>query len=142
MPSIGRAIIPLDGLVGQFPTTADQFTLAYGESVAAVDFMIRTYGKPALVKLIRSYAGGRERRRGVQGRAGRRHGRLQRRLAEEPGRADAEGLRAAARPAGPVPPGWDGSAAGGVDGARRLGAGLRLAPAAHGGTTPAAGRGQ
>ncbi|MGH2511158.1 MAG: peptidase MA family metallohydrolase, partial [Candidatus Limnocylindrales bacterium] len=51
-------IIPLDGLVGQFPTTADQFSLAYGESVAAVDFMIRTYGKPALVKLVRSYAGG------------------------------------------------------------------------------------
>ncbi len=51
-------VIPLDGLVGQFPTTADQFALAYGESVAAVDFMIRTYGKAALVKLIRSYAGG------------------------------------------------------------------------------------
>lgn len=51
-------MISLDGLVGQFPTTADQFQLAYGESVSAVDFMIRTYGKPALVKLIRSYAGG------------------------------------------------------------------------------------
>ncbi len=51
-------VIPLDGLVGQFPTTADQFALAYGESVAAVDFMIRTYGQPALVKLVRSYAGG------------------------------------------------------------------------------------
>ena len=53
-----NGIIPPDGLVGQFPTTADGFTLAYGESVGAVDFMIRTYGKPALVKLIRSYAGG------------------------------------------------------------------------------------
>jgi hypothetical protein len=51
-------VIPLDGLVGQFPTTADQFALAYGESVSAVDFMIRTYGQPALVKLVRSYAGG------------------------------------------------------------------------------------
>jgi hypothetical protein len=51
-------VIPLDGLVGQFPTTADQFSLAYGESVSAVDFMIRTYGQPALVKLVRSYAGG------------------------------------------------------------------------------------
>ena len=51
-------VIPLDGLVGQFPTSADLFRLAYGESVSAVDFMIRTYGKPALVKLIRSYATG------------------------------------------------------------------------------------
>ncbi len=51
-------VIPLDGLAGQFPTTASQFNLAYGESVGAVDFMIRTYGKPALVGLIQSYAGG------------------------------------------------------------------------------------
>lgn len=53
-----RAIIPLDGLAGQFPTTRDRFFLAYGESVSAVDFLVRTYGRPALVKLIRSYAGG------------------------------------------------------------------------------------
>ncbi len=53
-----RAIIPLDGLTGQFPTTRDRFFLAYGESVSAVDFLVRTYGRPALVKLIRSYADG------------------------------------------------------------------------------------
>jgi hypothetical protein len=32
--------------------------LAYGEGVSAVDFLIRTYGKAALVKLVRSYSGG------------------------------------------------------------------------------------
>lgn len=53
-----RAIIPLDGVTGQFPTTRDRFFLAYGESVSAVDFLVRTYGRPALVKLIRSYADG------------------------------------------------------------------------------------
>ena len=52
------ALIPLGGLVGQFPN-GDDFFLAYAESVAAVDFMIRTYGSDALVTLIRSYAGGR-----------------------------------------------------------------------------------
>ena len=51
-------LIPLDGLAGQFPNGND-FVLAYAESVAAVDFMIKTYGKDALVTLIRSYAGGR-----------------------------------------------------------------------------------
>ncbi len=51
-------LIPLDGLSGQFPNGND-FFLAYAESVAAVDFMIKTYGKDALVTLIRSYAGGR-----------------------------------------------------------------------------------
>jgi hypothetical protein len=51
-------IIPLDGLTGQFPTTRDQFFLAYGESVSAVDYLVRTSGRDALVKLVRSYADG------------------------------------------------------------------------------------
>jgi hypothetical protein len=54
----GGAIMPLRALVGQFPTTAERFSLAYDESVAAIDFLVRTYGKEALVKLIRSYAEG------------------------------------------------------------------------------------
>jgi Peptidase MA superfamily len=51
-------LIPLDGLTGQFPN-GDDFFLAYSESVAAVEFMIRTHGADALVTLIRSYAEGR-----------------------------------------------------------------------------------
>ncbi len=54
-----RQLIPLDGLAGQFPTTADRFFLAYAESVSAVDFLIRTHGEAAMVALIRSYADGR-----------------------------------------------------------------------------------
>jgi hypothetical protein len=53
------ALIPLDGLAGQFPTQGDRFGLAYAESVSAVDFFVRTYGRDALVQLIRSYADGR-----------------------------------------------------------------------------------
>jgi hypothetical protein len=52
-------LIPLDGLAGQFPTSADRFGLAYSESVSAVDFFVRTHGRDALIKLIRSYADGR-----------------------------------------------------------------------------------
>ena len=51
-------LIPLDGLTGQFPNGQD-FFLAYSESVAAVDYMIRTHGSDALVTLINSYAEGR-----------------------------------------------------------------------------------
>ena len=51
-------LIPLDGLTGQFPTTYERFSLAYAESVAAVDFFIRTYGKDKLVQLITSYRAG------------------------------------------------------------------------------------
>lgn len=53
------SIIPLDGLGGQFPTTADGFFLAYAESVSAVDFLIRTHGEAALLALIDAYAEGR-----------------------------------------------------------------------------------
>ncbi len=55
----GDQIIPLDGLAGQFPTTADGFYLAYAESVSAVDFFIRTHDQDALIALISSYADGR-----------------------------------------------------------------------------------
>jgi hypothetical protein len=52
------SVIPLAGLVGAFPTSYERFFLGYGESVSAVDFVVRTYGKEALVGLIRSYAKG------------------------------------------------------------------------------------
>jgi hypothetical protein len=52
------AIMPLRALAGQFPTQNDRFSLAYDESVSAIDFLIRTYGQDALVGLIRSYADG------------------------------------------------------------------------------------
>ena len=51
-------IMPLRALVGQFPTSAERFGLAYDESVSAIDYLIRTHGQEALVKLIRSYADG------------------------------------------------------------------------------------
>ena len=52
------AIMPLRALVGRFPTTADRFSLAYDESVSGIDYLVRTYGQDALVKLVRSYAAG------------------------------------------------------------------------------------
>jgi len=52
------SIIPLEGLAGLFPTTRDRFSLAYAESISAVDFLIREFGEEALVALITSYSGG------------------------------------------------------------------------------------
>lgn len=51
-------LMPLHALVGQFPSTADKFSLAYDEAVSAIDYLVRTYGREALVSLIRSYADG------------------------------------------------------------------------------------
>jgi hypothetical protein len=53
-----RTLIPLQGLRGLFPATQDGFFLAYGESVAAVDFFVRTHGEERLWELVRSYADG------------------------------------------------------------------------------------
>ncbi len=52
------SLIPLDGLAGLFPTPADQFRLAYGESVSAVDYFVRTFDEERLWQLVRSYARG------------------------------------------------------------------------------------
>ncbi len=52
-------IMPLTALTGQFPTSGDRFRLAYSESVSGVDYLVRTFGKDALVGLITSYKDGR-----------------------------------------------------------------------------------
>ena len=89
-------LIPLDGLIGQFPTTADRFRQGYAESVSAVDYIVRTYrtGRPRRAHpLVRRRP---HRRRGVQGGARRRHDRLRRRLAGRRQGQAADPLRPAA----------------------------------------------
>jgi len=51
-------LMPLEALTGEFPTTAARFSLAYAESVSAVDYLVRRYGRDALVRLVRTYATG------------------------------------------------------------------------------------
>ena len=52
------SLMPLRALAAQFPTTQERFFLAYSESVAAVSFLVDTYGRDAMVGLVRSYADG------------------------------------------------------------------------------------
>jgi hypothetical protein len=49
---------PLSGLTAQFPTRRDAFFLAYSESVSAVDFLVRRFGRDAVGRLVRAYADG------------------------------------------------------------------------------------
>jgi hypothetical protein len=51
-------LTPLAAIAGLFPTTYDSFSLAYAQSVSAVDFFIDTYGQDALVRLIGTYRDG------------------------------------------------------------------------------------
>jgi hypothetical protein len=104
-------VIPLDGLVGQFPTTANQFNLAYGESVSAVDFMIRTYGKPALVKLIRSYAGGVSDDEAFKAALGVDTVGFNAAWLKDLGVSAPKTYGPQPAPAGPQPPGWNGAPA-------------------------------
>lgn len=53
------AIIPLEGLGGQFPTRASRQGLAYAESHEAVEYFVDTHGEPALVELLTAFGEGR-----------------------------------------------------------------------------------
>lgn len=56
--ALNGSLIPLQGLAGFFPSPRDQFELAYGESVSAVDYFVGTYSEQTLWDLVRSYAQG------------------------------------------------------------------------------------
>lgn len=100
------SIIPLDGLGGQFPTTRDQFFLAYGESVSAVDFLVRTHTKGALVKLIRSYADGVTDDEAFMAGIGQDVAAFQAAWLAGLGAKAPAAVGPQVGPAGPLPPGW------------------------------------
>ena len=100
-------LMPLHALGGQFPTTAERFYLAYAESVSAVDYLVREQGTAALVKLIRSYAGGVTDDEAFRAAVGTDQAGFEEAWLADVG-ADApirHGPQPA--PAGPLPPGWN-----------------------------------
>ena len=101
-----NSAIPLDGLAGQFPTTRDQFFLAYGESVSAVDFLVRKYGKDALVKLVRSYADGVTDDEAFTAGIGQDVAAFQTAWLKDLGAKAPTAVGPQVGPAGPLPPGW------------------------------------
>ena len=104
-------VIPLDGPQRPVPDAARQVRAGLrGERRARIDFMVRTYGRDALVKLVQSYAGGRHRRCGLHGRAGRGHRpAFDAAWLADIGRRQAGRARPAARPRRPAAVGLDAS---------------------------------
>lgn len=51
-------LMPLTALAGQFPTTRERFSLAYSETASAVDYLVRAFGRDAMVALVEAYADG------------------------------------------------------------------------------------
>jgi hypothetical protein len=106
----GRSIMPLAALDGQFPTTADRFSLAYAESVSAIDYLIRTYGQAALVTLIHRWGGGVSDDAAFQAALGVDVTGFQAGWLRAIGAPVPSPVGPQAAPPGPVPPGWPGGA--------------------------------
>ncbi|NJD29682.1 MAG: hypothetical protein FIA92_15500 [Chloroflexi bacterium] len=104
------SVIPLQGLVGAFPTTAERFSLGYGESVAAVDYLIRTHGQDALVRLIRSYADGVTDDEAFEAALGGDVAGFEAGWFDDLGIEAPQPYGPQPAPAGPLPPGWEGAA--------------------------------
>ena len=125
-------IMPLDAIAGLFPTTYDRFSLAYAESVSAVDDIIRTYGKPALVTLIRSYAMGVTDEEAFKAAIGKGVAAFADEwLAAQGGKAP-EPFGPESPPPGPVPPDWEGALAASVGPGSSGGHGSSNAPGVSG----------
>jgi hypothetical protein len=99
-------LMPLSALVQQFPASADRFSLAYDEAVSAIDFLVRTYGKDALVKLIRSYGNGVGDDAAFSGALGVDTRGFEAAWLADLGIAAPVPFGPVAAPAGPLPPGW------------------------------------
>lgn len=110
------SLMPLDGLTGEFPTTADRFYLAYAESVSAVDFLVRTYGQSAMVSLVRSYAAGVTDDEAFRAALGTDVAGFQSAWLDSLAAAVPSPYGPQPAPAGPVPPGWGTAASAGPGG--------------------------
>jgi len=100
-------LIPLDGLIGQFPTSRERFFLAYSVSASAVDFLVRTWGRDALVGLVRSYADGVSDDEAFEAAIGIDTTAFDRAWRDELGAVEPIAYGPRPAPAGPLPPGWD-----------------------------------
>jgi hypothetical protein len=99
-------LIPLDGLTGIFPAPEQQFYLAYGEGVAAVDYFVRTYGEQTLWDLVRSYQQGMTDDDAFTAATGSDAAAFNAAWFESLGESVPEPLGPQPAPVGPLPPDW------------------------------------
>lgn len=101
-----HTLMPLTSLAGQFPTQGDRFALAYDESVSAVDFLVRRFGRDALVKLIKSYTGGVSDDEAFEAGIGMDQSLFEVAWLSDLGAPAPSPFGPQPAPAGPVPPDW------------------------------------
>jgi hypothetical protein len=124
-----KSLTPLQGLIGEFPTTADEFYLAYAESVSAVDYMVRKYGQPSFQKLIKAYATGASDDEAFTAAFGVDTAAIGAAWLADNGITSTPSFGPQKAPAGPLPPSWGGS------GSTTGGAGSGPSAGTGGGTT-------
>jgi hypothetical protein len=132
----GRSLMPLTALNGQFPTTADRFSLAYAESVSAIDYLIRTYGQAALVTLIHAWGGGVSDDAAFHAALGVDVAGFQAGWLGAIGAAAPSPFGPQPAPAGPLPAGWSSAASTAGPDSASTGSPGNPVPAAGGGTAP------
>jgi hypothetical protein len=104
-------LMPLHALVGQFPSPPDLFSQAYDEAVSAIDYMVRTYGQDALVRLVRSYADGVSDDDAFKAALGVDTAGFEAGWLADLGASAPTAYGPQPAPTGPVPPGWAGAPA-------------------------------
>ncbi len=102
-------IIPLEGLAGAFPTTFERSQLGYAESTSAVDYIVKTHDRDALIALIRSYATGVSDDEAFQAALGVDMAGFEAAWLESLGAAAPVRHGPQPPPPGPVPDGWSAS---------------------------------
>jgi len=112
-------IMPLAALGAAFPTTRDRFYLAYSESVSAVSFLVDTYGRDALVELVRSFGEGLSDDEAMRAALGTDLAHFDAAWLDSIGASAPSPFGPQPAPAGPLPDDWAGAAptAGTVQGA-------------------------
>ena len=131
-------LFPLDALGGRFPADPGQGFLAYCEGASAIDYLVRTDGRDALVALVQAYKDGLTDDEAFTRALGRDLAAFQAGWLEELGAEQPEQYGPQPAPAGPLPPGWDAAAQspapGSTPGAASPSAPATAAPADGGGS--------
>jgi hypothetical protein len=126
-----RDLLPLVALGAQFPTDADKTVLAYAESVSAIDYLVRSHGRDALVALVLAYRDGLTDDEAFTKALGEDLAAFQAGWLESLGAEVPQQFGPQPAPPGPLPSGWSGDAPeGGPD---------PLNPTSRPGTTPVPG---
>ena len=105
-------LLPLTALSGQFPMyDSNKRYLAYGTSVSAIDFLVRTFGQDKLVLLVQAYADGLTDDEAFTRALGMNLGAFQDAWLADLGASMPVRYGPNPAPPGPLPPGWAGPAA-------------------------------